>query len=364
MQSQPGSSFLYIGTYTDQGSQGVYRSRFDSGTGAFEPPVLAAALANPTFLARHPRLPVIYAVSETRDAGGRHGSGVNAFAMDPVTGELTLLNRQSSGGAGPCHLTVAASGQCLLTANYAAGSVALLPLLADGRLGGPPRVIQHEGASRVDPERQEGPHAHSVTLAPDQRFAFVADLGLDRTLVYHLDAGAGTLQPHDPPYIASPPGSGPRHFAFHPNGRFAYLIHELDNTFTAFAYDAARGVLTPIQTLSALPPGFTGTSYAADVHLTPDGTFLYGSNRGHDSLVICRVDAASGRLTVTGHVPSGGAWPRNFTLTASGDCLLAANQNDGAVACFRCDARTGGLARCGTGLQVSRPVCLLLVDGR
>jgi len=360
MNAQTVKSYVYAGTYTAKTAKGIYLSRFDASAGTLEPFVLAAEMANPTFLAIHPNGQFLYAVSEVRDSGGRHGGSVNAFAISPKTGQLSFLNRQSSEGAGPCHLSADATGRVVLVANYASGSAAVLPVGGDGRLGEASEKVQHQGSS-VNPQRQEGPHAHSITPSPDNRFALVADLGLDRIMVYRLDPTAGRLTPNDPPWAAVKPGAGPRHLAFHPKLPMVYVVTELGNTVAAFAWDAARGAMREAQTISTLPPDFRETSYGADVHISPSGDFLYASNRGHDSLAIFSIDRATGLLSAAGYAPTLGKWPRNFVIHPSGNWLLAANQNGDSVVVFHIEARTGKLSPVGPGTDVSMPVCLKLL---
>lgn len=358
--SASGESFrLYIGTYTGAESKGIYLSRFDAQTGKLSPAELAAEVPSPSFLAIAPGGKFVYAVSEIGDFEGKKTGAVAALAVDPVTGKLTLLNKQPSAGAGPCHVTVDQSGRHVLVANYGGGSVASLPIAPDGRLGPATSAIQHQGKS-VNPQRQEGPHGHSINLDAAGRFALAADLGLDQVLVYRFDAQRGTLTPHDPPAAHLAPGAGPRHFAFHPNGRYAYVINELASTVTAFVYDAAAGTLRQLQTISTLPQEVPGNS-TADIHVHPSGKFLYGSNRGHDSIAVFRVDPASGKLTAAGHQKTGGRTPRNFSLDPTGKFLLAANQDSNDVTVFRIDPATGALAPTGERLQVGRPVCLQFV---
>ena len=264
----------------------------------------------------------------------------------PKTGQLTFLNRQSSEGAGPCHLSVDRTGRVVLVANYASGSAAVLPVGGDGRLGEASEKVQHQGSS-VNPQRQEGPHAHSITPSADNRFALVADLGLDRIMVYRLDSSAGRLTPNDPPWAAVNPGAGPRHLAFHPTLPLVYVVNELGNTVTAFAWEARRGALQEAQTISTLPPDFRDTSYGADVHVAPSGRFLYASNRGHDSIAIFSIDRATGLLSAVAHQPTLGKWPRNFVIDPTGNWLLAANQESDSVVVFRIEAETGRLSSVG-----------------
>jgi 6-phosphogluconolactonase len=303
----------------------------------------------------------VYAVSEVADAGNKPTGAVSAFAVEPKSGKLKFLNQQSSQGAGPCHLVVDSTGKNVLVANYGGGSCAVLPVSSDGKLGEASAAIQHEGKS-VNPGRQEGPHAHSINLDPANHCAFVADLGLDKVLVYRFDAAKGTLAANDPPAAAVAPGAGPRHFAFHPSGKFAYVINEMANTVTAFAYDASRGALTEIQSISTLPEGYKETSYTAEVVVHPTGKFLYGSNRGHDSLAIFAIDATTGKLTVRGHQSTGGKTPRNFVIDASGKWLLAENQESGTIVVLQVDPQTGGLTPSGHKLEVPSPVCVRMIS--
>jgi 6-phosphogluconolactonase len=299
-------------------------------------------------------------VGEVSDFAGKKSGGVSAFAIDASTGNLTLLNQQSSGGTGPCHLVVDKAGKNVLVANYGGGSVAVLPIQADGRLSEATCFIQHTGKS-VNPRRQEAPHAHSINLDAANNFAFVADLGLDKVLVYRFDAAKGTLTPNDPPAASVAPGAGPRHFAFHPGGRYAYVINEMGNTVTAFNYDAQKGVLTEIQTLSTLPQGYTEVSHTAEVQVHPSGKFLYGSNRGHDSIAVYSIDQNTGRLTLVGISSTQGKTPRNFGIDPTGTFLLAANQDSDNIVVFRIDPQTGELKPTGQVVEVPRPVCVKFV---
>jgi len=353
-----GRMHVYFGTYTQRGSEGIYRAELETGSGALSRPVLAAASVNPAFLAVHPTGRLLYAANEIGEFQGARAGAVSAFALDPATGTLTFLNQQSSRGAGPCHLVVDPSGRNLLAANYGGGSTVVLPIRGDGRLAEASAFVQHQGSS-VNPRRQEAPHAHSINVAPGNRFAAAADLGIDRVLVFRFDPGAGTLSPNDPPAAPVAPGSGPRHFAFHPNGRFAYVINELLLTVTAFRWDGERGTLTEIQTVSTVPPGTTGEHLStAEVQVHPSGRFLYGSNRGHHTLAIFRIDGRTGRLTPAGHQPTGGKTPRNFGIDPEGRFLLAANQDSDTVVVFRIDRESGLLRQVGEPVPVPMPVCV------
>jgi 6-phosphogluconolactonase len=361
-EEKPARLWVYIGTYTQKGSKGIYRCELDLATGKLSAPVVAGQVANPSFLAIHPNRRFLYAVGETSDFGGKKTGAVNAFAIDPKTGALSLLNQQSSGGAGPCHLIVDREGKNVLAANYGGGSACVLPIQADGKLGAATAVVQHKGSS-VNPKRQEGPHAHSINLDPANRFAFVADLGLDKVMVYRFDPAKGTLTPHEPPSAAVAPGAGPRHFAFHPGGKYAYVINELANTVTAFRYDPERGTLTEIQTISTLPKDFQGTSYTAEVQVHPSGKFLYGSNRGHDSIAVFTI-GDDGKLTPAGHQSEGIKTPRNFGIDPTGTYLLAASQAADRVIVFRIDPKSGELRPTGSAVEVPVPVCVKFMPAK
>jgi 6-phosphogluconolactonase len=352
----PGPVTVYVGTYTDGTSRGIYRFTFDTATGATTEPVLAVETKNPSFLAVHPNGRFLYAVGEISSFGGAETGAVSAFAIEPKTGDLTLLNQRSSEGAGPCHLVVDRTGGNVLVANYGGGTVAVLPIEKDGRLKPASAVRVHEGSGPTR-DRQEKPHAHGIYLDAAERFAFSPDLGADRVFVYRFDAARGTLEAHG----AAPldPGAGPRHLAFHPSGRYLYTINELLSTVSAFSYDAGRGVLTPLQTIRTLPDAFPGASTTAEIAVSPDGRFVYGSNRGDDSLAVFAVDEATGRLTAAGRVPVGGKTPRHFAFDPTGGWILAGHQDSGTIAVLRRDPKTGVPALVGTPVKVDKPVCLL-----
>lgn len=349
------SYWVYFGTYTRGDSKGIYVASFDSSSGQLGTPQLAVETPNPSFLALHPDGLHLYAVSEMYGQGEKTGA-VSAFRIDRSSGRLEFLNRVSSRGQGPCHLNVDRKGKFVAVANYGSGSVAVLPIREDGTLGEATGFQQHQGSS-VNPKRQEGPHAHSVNFSPDNRFLIVADLGLDRLMVYRFDASTGAITPNDSPYASVKPGSGPRHFTFHPNGRYAYVINELASTVTVFRYGARTGTLNEIQTITTLPAGFQGTNYTAEVLPRPDGRFLYGSNRGHDSIAVFAI-GPDGRLSPVEHVPVQGNFPRNFNLDPEGRWLIVANQNSNNVVVFRVDPQTGRLAPTGQTLKLGAPVCV------
>jgi 6-phosphogluconolactonase len=356
---------VFFGTYTGERSKGIYRARLDVATGRLSPAELAAETRNPSFLAVHPSGFLLYAIDESSDPARTPGRGVRAYGMNGPTGVLTFLNEQSSGSAGPCHLTVGHDGRTVLVANYSGGSVAVLPLDIEGRLGAPAVVSKHVGSS-VHPTRQRQPHAHAINVSSDNRYALVPDLGIDQVRIYRFDAAKAMLTPHTPSAVSLPPGSGPRHLAFHPNDRFVYVINELLCTLAVFAYDARRGELKAVQNVSTLPAGMSvqpGFS-TAEVAVHPSGKFLYGSNRGHDSIVVYAIDAATGRLTLVQHEPTQGRTPRHFAIDPTGAWLLAENQGSDSVVVFGIDAKTGRLEPTGQRLEVPSPVCAVFVKSK
>ena len=356
LSAQKGEYTVYFGTYTRKLSKGIYVDRLSLPDGKLGPAELAAETSNPSFVALHPSRRFLYAVGEMYGQGQRGGT-VTAFAIDAASGKLTLLNHVSSRGAGPCHLMVDKTGKELVVVNYGSGSVASFPIKADGSLGEAASFIQHEGSS-VDPKRQQGPHAHSVNISANNRFAVVADLGLDKLFVYRLDPVKATLTPNEPPFTKVKPGSGPRHFAFHPSGKFGYVINEMGNTVIAFAWDGQRGVLKELQTISTLPKDFTGTSNCAEVQVHPSGRFLYGSNRGHNSIAVFSIDTRKGTLTPVEYVSTQGRTPRNFGIDPTGSFLIAANQDTNNLVVFRIDKKTGRLTPTGQTMEMGAPVCV------
>jgi 6-phosphogluconolactonase len=365
--SPPGDSdafWIYVGTYTGGDgkipSEGIYRLDFDAKTGKVGPATLAAKSVNPSFLAIAPGNKFVYAVNEIGEFRGHRSGAVSAFAINEASGQLRSINQQSSGGDGPCHLVVDPSAKNVLVANYGGGSVACLPINASGGLEPATSFIQHEG-SGANPDRQSSPHAHSINLDAAGRFAVSADLGLDKLFVYSLDSSHGKLTPHKPPFARVAPGSGPRHFAFHPSGKFGYVISEMANTVTVFAYDAARGTLEQIQVISTLPADFKGKSYTAEVRVHPSGKFLYGSNRGHDSIAVFAIDQETGKLTSHGFESTGGKNPRNFAIDPTGRFLFAENQDSDSIVVFAINATDGALRATGKTIAVGRPVCIKMV---
>lgn len=347
----------YFGTYTNSGkSKGIYCYKLDLASGKLTSVGVTEGIKNPSFLAIHPSGKFLYAVSEVNDSSGKPGGAVSAFSLDRKTGELKPLNHQSSEGAGPCHVSVDKTGKVAMVANYGSGSIASLPIKSDGSLEKAASAIQHEGSS-VNQARQAGPHAHSINVSLDNRFAVAADLGLDKLLVYKLDPAKGTLTANSPPSAATPQGGGPRHFAFHPSGRFAYNCNEILSSVTAYAYDGDKGSLTELQTISTLPEETKGNS-TAEIQVHPSGKFLYCSNRGHDSLAIFTIDEKTGKLTAAGHQKTLGRTPRNFGIDPTGAYVIACNQNTDNVAVFKVDQTNGKLSPVGEPINVPAAVCV------
>ena len=345
---------VYVGTTTQGASKGIYLFNLNAETGKLTPQGLAVQTENPSFLAMHPTRPFMYAVGEASKGF------VSAFHVERETGKLIPINSVSSKGEGPCHLAVAPTGRDVAVANYNSGSTALFPIKDDGSLGEANSFFQHEGKS-INPQRQEGPHAHGATFDVTGRFLFVPDLGADKVFVYHHDEKSQLLSKNDPAFATLTPGFGPRHIAFHPSGRFAYVVNEMGNTVTAFGYDAGTGQLTSIQTIGTLPAGFAGESTTAEIHVHPSGRFVYASNRGHDSIASFSVAPETGRLTATGCMVTGGKTPRSFCLDPAGRYLLAANQESGDMIMFRINPESGVLEVTDQRVAVADSVCVIVL---
>lgn len=354
------SHLIFLGTYTKDGSKGIYAVRLDSATGALGEPVVAAETPNPTFLAWHPDHRVLYALGEGPGPDGKTSGGAAAFGFDAASGRLSPLNTRGAGGGNTTMLAPDATGRMLVTVSYGGGQVASYPLAADGRIGERTSFIPQAGPLGPNKTRQDKPHPHSVTFSPDNRFAFVADLGLDRVLAYRVDPAAGTLTPHDPAFIPTPPGSGPRHTKFSRDGKFFYILNEIDGSISACAYEAARGAGTPIQHISTLPADFvvTDPDRAAEIRVHPNGKFIYASNRGHESIAVFSIQA-DGTLKLVELTPCGGQHPRNFELSPDGRWLVCANQNSNNLVSFKVDATTGRLTATGSVVTVPQAVCVL-----
>jgi 6-phosphogluconolactonase len=353
---------VYVGTYTEEGSKskGIYAYRFDPETAELTSLGLAAETINPSFLAVDPSHRFLYAVNEVGNYQGQKSGGVSAFAIDHATGKLTFLNEVASKGADPCYITVDKTGKYVLVANYTGGSVAVFPILEHGRIGEASAFVQHTGHG-TNPERQEAPHAHSIDLSPDNRFAIVDDLGLDQSIVYRFDSPKGSLIPNGAQFGKADRGAGPRHFAFGSNGKFAYVVNEMGSSVSAFAFDGTAGVLRPLQTISTLPKDFAGHNDDAEIAVHPSGRFLYASNRGHDSIAVFAIDAEKGTLTLIEYVPTKGKTPRSFEIDPTGSLLFAENQKSNNIVVFRIDQQTGRLTPTDKVLEVAEPVCVKFV---
>ena len=357
---------VYVGTYTNKSaSKGIYVYNFDPGTGKLTSLGVAAESEDPSFLALHPSGKYLYAVNEIDHFGAQKSGAASAFSIDQKTGKLTLLNQAATRGAGPCHISLDKSGKFALVANYDGGSLTSFPVHEDGTLGEAADFVQHHGSS-VNKERQEGPHAHWIGTSPDNHFALAADLGLDEVLIYHFNSAKGTLTPNNPPYAKVNPGAGPRHVAFHPNGKFAYVLAELEDSVTAFAYKASNGSLSPLQTVSALSTlrkDYKGPKEAAEIAVHPNGKFLYASNRGGmDTISVFSINPAKGTLNLKNEYPTMGKTPRNFAIDPTGKFLLAANQESSNIVVFRIDSTTGALAPTGEIVEAPAPVCITFLQ--
>ena len=350
--------FVFIGSYTkDEGQtdhrrDGIFTCQV-SDEGQLGLLSAAASGKNPSYLAQHPTLPVLYSVNEME------ADRASAFTIDPPTGKLALINSQLTGGEWPCQISPDPTGKWLMAANYNSGSLTIFPVLADGRIGPSSDYVQHRGVPGPDQDRQNSAHAHMIKFDPTGRFILATDLGLDRIFIYRLDEQRGRLEPHSPAEVRLPPASGPRHFVFHPNRRFLYLANELDSTVTACEWDGEAGELRPFQKLPTLPGGFEGVNEVADIHLHPSGRFVYVSNRGHDSLAAYAVDPRSGLLDPLGHTPTGGLFPRGFGVDPLGRFILAANQHSDTVVTLRIDERSGQLFPTDFKLAIPRPTCVV-----
>ena len=355
------TQFSYVGTYTEQGHKGKGIYCFDFHPESTERIKLkllgtTTGIKNPSYLTIHPNGKFLYAVSELASDDGMNGGMVWAYKIDTKSGELKALNCQPSEGGGPCYAAVDRTGSCLLVANYTSGSIAALPILEDGSLGTAKSKVQHEGSS-VDPERQKGPHAHSVNISPDNNYAIAADLGLDKLLIYKLDPKTASLVKNEPAFSETPPGGGPRHLSFSRDGKFAYISNEMKSSVSVCAFDASKGSLSVIQTVSTLNEKVEGNS-TAEILMHPDGKFLYCSNRGHDSLAIFKVEQDTGKLTLLGHAPTLGHTPRNFGIDSSGNYIIVCNQNSSNLVVFKIDRESGLLKVLGDPLPLPSPVCI------
>jgi 6-phosphogluconolactonase len=349
---------IFISAFAPGDEGAIHAYRLDVAGGRLEAMHKTTDVENPFFITLSPDRRFLYSIHAPGQFGGTADEQVAAYEIDGESGRLRLLNRQSARGTAACYLDVDSTGKTVVLANYGTGSVASFPIHGDGSLGEATSFIQHAGSS-VNPDRQEGPHAHCIVVSPDNRFVYAADLGLDQVLGYRLDAGAARLTPHRQPFVRTPPGAGPRHLTFHPNGRHVYVINELANSVTMFDFLPETGMLVEQQTISTLPEEFDGTSYCADLKITPDGNFLYGTNRGHDSIAAYRIDD-EGRLSLIEIEPSLGQGPQNLVITPGGELLLCANMPGNNVAVFRIDRQSGALTSAGAPLSQPSPSCIMI----
>ncbi len=347
---------FYIGTYTHGTSRGIYRAELNSESGEVAQMELVAELDNPTFLALHPALPLLLACSEVRRDGKREGAKLVAYRRQR-DGSLIELGRQSTEGSGPCYVTTDQAARVALVAHYASGSVVSLPIAADGTLGSVSQLNQHAGKGPRE-DRQDGPHAHCIVADPTNRFACAVDLGIDQVVVYSLNPAMGSLAATPTSVYRAREGSGPRHLTFHPDGQYAFLIHELGNTLSVLNWDAEQGTFTELQSVSTLPADYVGESITAEVIVHPNGRFVYGSNRGHDSLVVFAFEKATARLSAVQHISCGGKTPRNFRIDPSGRWLVAANQDSDCLQVFRIDVTSGRLTPAGPTVAIGNPSCI------
>lgn len=367
------NTLVFVGTYTEpilfgtgrtlQGKgEGIYVYRLDESSGALEPISTTIGVTNPSYLAFDASQRFLYAVNELKNYEGKPTGTVSAFAVDAQTGRLKLLNRQITHGTDPCHVVVDQQRKYVFVANFMSGSVCVLPVRDDGTLGEACDVVQHHGSS-IDTRRQSGPHAHSVTLDATDHFAFVPDLGLDKVMIYRFDPECGKLEPNAVPWIEVKLGAGPRHLSFHPGGNFSYLANELDSTIAVLLYDGSSGTFDHLQSVRTLPDAFAGESTCADIHVHRLGSFVYASNRGHDSIVIHQIDPASGSLRYVAHQPTQGATPRSFGIDPTGRFLVAANQDSDSLVTFRIDPLSGMLQPVHVA-KAPTPVCVKFFAGR
>jgi len=354
-----GKAILYVGTFKREPSKGIYAWRLDMTTGKMDPLGLAADTMRPVFIALHPNRRFLYAVSRPSAVDRTNMGVVLAYAIDPITARLTLLNSFSTRGIDPAYVAVDRTGQNLLVANFGSnagkGCVAVFPVKKDGSLAEASDFIEYSGIG-VHPQRQQGPHSHAINVSPDNRFAFVADLGLDKIFIYRFDAEKGKLTPNSPSYATLPPGAGPRQFTFHPNGKFLYVVNEIQSTLIAFTYSA--GSLKELQIISTLRQGFNGANTAATLQVHPNGRFLYASNRGADDIAVYTIDPQAGTLTLVESVPAQGRTPGSFAIDPSGSWLVAANQSSDSLVLFRIDPQTGRLTSTGQSFEVGTPSCV------
>ena len=356
-QAQSGKEIMYVGTYSLRGSEGIYVFEFDRKAGTMQQIQAVSNAKSPSFLALHPSGKYLYSVNEGADKMG----GVSSYSVDKATGKLQFMNGQSSLGGGPCHISVDQTGKTAFVSNYGGGSLAVLPIAADGKLSAATDSVQDAGRG-PNAQRQDKAHVHSATLAPDNRFVYVADLTTDKLNIFEVDVKASTVKPASTPYATVKSGSGPRHFTFHPNGKYAYLVEELTSSVAVFSRNPKTGELTIIQDgVKTLPAEFTGQNTSADIHIDPSGKFLYQSNRGYDALAIFAI-GNDGKLTKVGDQPTEGKTPRNFLVDPKGEFVFVAHQDSDNITIFKRDQKTGKLTYTGQPVKVPAPVCVIMAN--
>lgn len=361
--AQSAKEIIYVGTYSLRGSEGIYVFEFDRKAGVMKPLQSVSNTKSPSFLALHPSGQYLYSVNEAAQAGPTSAGAVSAYAVDRSTGKLAFLNSQSSLGRGPCHISIDQTGKTAFVANYGGGSLAVLPIKTDGMLGTPTDSVQNTGTG-PNTARQEKAHVHSATVAPDNRFVYVSDLGTDKLHIYEADIKNSTVKPAQMPYATVKPGSGPRHFTFHPNGKFAYLVEELTSSVAVFSRDAKTGALTLLSDgVKTLPVDFNEPNTSADIHVDPSGRFLYQSNRGRNALAIFSI-GNDGKLTPLGDEPTMGKTPRNFMIDPKGEFVFVAHQDSDNITIFKRDQQTGKLTYTGQSVSVPAPVCVIMAGSR
>ena len=352
---------VYVGTYTGDGSDGIYACKFNPVDGDLGPVRLVAKTDNPSFLTTDPDGRFLYAVNEVDSFQNEPAGGVSVFEINRESGKLALLQQISSLGKGPCHLSLDKSGRYLMVANYNSGNFSVFPVRYDGSLGENTAFIQSTG-SGADTVRQTGPHAHYIQGTGNNKFVMVADLGTDKILIYRFDPATGELTPNNPAFVALDPGAGPRHFAFAPSGNFMFVLNELSSTVSVFDFDQDSAKLQVKQTISTLPEQFTGMNTAAEILAGHNGRFLYVSNRGDDSIVVFYIDKDDGSLTFVDRVPCGGKTPRNFEIDPTGQWMLVANQDSDNIMLFQIDQESGKLIQTNRSVDISSPVCIRFID--
>ncbi|AMM52711.1 hypothetical protein TH61_02980 [Rufibacter sp. DG15C] len=352
--------FVYVGTYAKPDAEGIFGYQLNEETGELTQVLRVKAGPNPSYLALDKDRKHLYAVNEVTEYEGQKSGAVSAFAIDSKTGDLTLLNRQLSLGGAPCYISVDEKNKLALIANYMGGNVTAFPIQEDGKLKSATGMDQHVG--KGPKPQQDAAHAHCILPDPAHKFVLAVDLGIDQIIRYKVNTGSeDLLERQSQPAFQAKAGAGPRHLTFHPNKRFAYLMNELDGTLSALEYNSSKGSFTEIETVSALPEGYTGGVSGADIHVSPDGRYVYGSNRGHNSIVVFKIDERTGKLTLMQHVSTHGDWPRNFTLTPSGKMLLVANQRSNNITTYHVNTQTGELTYTGKSIELASPVYLQVV---